>query len=336
MKLCHIFFCSIFLYLQDGNTGLANAETLVYEGVEGGNITVECKFVILGRKTLFCKDKCEKGNVLIETAGYTAQSGRYSIKYEKNYFSKDIVYVSITQLNKSDAGLYSCKLDTSLQPCDFQLVITGASNISTPNQPFSVSTFLLSASTTTTTQHLNFSSRSFTPSSASSEVSRQSQTAAGSGKLLHVILILVAMITILSAALLIFYKHRKNKPKGPPVKTEHADITQANGLYGNITEDETQNSVTPVRVFSVYDYPEGSQPDGVEKQQLYSLVTGPQNTATDDMNDADYTEVDFSHIPSSNSAPCGNICDTVYCIPEVYANHTNVGSPPLYSTVEIH
>lgn len=53
---------------------------------------------------------------------------------------------------------------------------------------------------------------------------------------------------------------------------------QANWLYGNITEDETQNRVTPVRVSSVYDYPEGSQPDGVENQELYSLVTAPQNT----------------------------------------------------------
>ncbi|XP_005950897.1 uncharacterized protein LOC102306303 isoform X2 [Haplochromis burtoni] len=274
MKLCHILFCLIFLYLQDGNTGLANAETLVYEGVEGGNITVECKFYFPGSTTLFCKDKCEKGNVLIETTDYTAQSGRYSITFvRKNLLLKDIVYVSITQLNKSDSGWYRCTLDTSLQPCDFQLVITGATNISTPHQPLSTSTFLLSASTTTT----NFTSASFVPL-ASSEVSRQPQTAAGSDKLLHVTLILVAMITILSAALLIFYKNRKNKPKGSSMKTDHADITQANWLYGNITEDETQNRVTPVRVSSVYDYPEGSQPDGVENQELYSLVTAPQNT----------------------------------------------------------
>ncbi|XP_076734488.1 uncharacterized protein LOC143414269 [Maylandia zebra] len=337
MKLCHILICFIFLYLQDGNTGLANAETPVYEGVEGGNITVECKFYFPGSTMLFCKDKCEKANVLIETADYTAQSGRYSITFvKKNLLLKDIVYVSITQLNKSDSGWYRCTLDRSLQPCDFQLVITGASKTPTPHEPLSTSTFLLSASTTTTTtQHVNVSSGSFTASSASSEVSRQPQTAAGSDKLLHVTLILVAMITILSAALLIFYKNRKIKLKGP-MKTDHADISQANWLYGNITEDEAQNRVTPVRVSSVYDYPEGSQPDGVENQELYSLVTAPQNTATDDINDADYTEVDFSHIPSSNSAPCGNICDTVYCTPAIYANHPNVGSPPLYSTVEIH
>ncbi|XP_026011069.1 uncharacterized protein LOC113014002 isoform X3 [Astatotilapia calliptera] len=166
MKVCHILFYVIFLNLQDGNTGLANAETLVYEGVEGGNITVECKFYILGRKTLFCKDKCETGNILIETADYTAQRGRYSIKYEKKIFSKDIVHASITQLNKSDSGRYSCTLDTSFQPCDFQLVITGASDTPTPHEPLSTSTFLLSASTTTTT---HFSSGSFTPSSTSPE-----------------------------------------------------------------------------------------------------------------------------------------------------------------------
>ncbi|CAI5648630.1 unnamed protein product [Oreochromis niloticus] len=135
MKVCQTLLCFIFLNLQDGNTGLANAETLVY-GVEGGNITVECKFYIPGRKTLFCKDKCEKGNILIETADYTAQSGRYSIKYEKSYFSKDIVHVSITQLKKSDAGWYRCTLDTSVQPCDFQLVITGASTTTTQNFNF--------------------------------------------------------------------------------------------------------------------------------------------------------------------------------------------------------
>ncbi|XP_039460344.1 uncharacterized protein LOC120435248 [Oreochromis aureus] len=276
MKLCHILLCSIFLYLQDGNTGLANAETPVYEGVEGGNITAECRIYFSGSTMSLCKEKCETGNVLIETTGYTAQSGRYSIKFEKNYFSSNIVYVNITQLQKSDSGQYMCTLGSNSD--NFNIVVTEASDTSTPNQPLSTSTFLLSASTTTTTQHLNFSSRSFTASSTSSEVSRQPQTAAGSDKLLHVILILVAMITILSAALLIFYKHRKNKPKGPPVKTEHADITQANWLYGNITEDETQNSVIPVRVSSVHDYPEGSQPDGVENQEHYSLVTAPQNT----------------------------------------------------------
>ncbi|XP_042073768.1 uncharacterized protein LOC106632866, partial [Haplochromis burtoni] len=187
---------------QDGNTGLANAETLIYEGVEGGNITVECKFYLLGSTTLFCKDKCEKGNVLIETTDYTAQSGRYSITFvRKNVLSKDIVHVSITQLNKSDSGWYRCTLDRTLQPCDFQLVITGASDTSTPHQPLSTSTFLLSASTTTT----NFPSASFVPS-ASSEVSRQPQTAAGSGLSLELVIRLSVVVVLLPVVLLLIYR----------------------------------------------------------------------------------------------------------------------------------
>ncbi|XP_063320549.1 uncharacterized protein LOC134618879 [Pelmatolapia mariae] len=182
MKVCQTLVCFIFLYLQDGNTGLASAETLLYEGVEGGNITVECKFVILGRKTLFCKDKCEKGDVLIETADYTAQSGRYSIKYEKNYFSKDIVHVSITQLNKSDSGWYRCTLDTSLQPCDFQLVITGVS---------------MTTTRTTTTQNFNFHDTTVIESHS-----------AGSGFPLHLVICITVVVVLLPVVLLLIYRKK--------------------------------------------------------------------------------------------------------------------------------
>ncbi|XP_042071628.1 uncharacterized protein LOC121811833 isoform X1 [Haplochromis burtoni] len=324
MKVCHILFCVIFLHLQDGNTGLANAETLVYEGVEGGNITVKCKFVILGRKTLFCKDKCETGNILIETPDYTAQSGRYSIKYEKKNFSKDIVHASITQLNKSDSGRYSCTLDTSLQPCDFQLVITGASDTPTPHEPLSTSTFLLSASTTTTT---HFSSGSFTPSSTSPET-----PSSGSDKLLYMILTLVLMIIVLSATLLIFYKNRKAiKPKGPPVETEYANITRAKQ---EIREGPPQRKM---EVSSIYTTAKGPQPDGAENIDLYNLTTCSQNKAEDDMNKVNYAEVDFSNIPATNNTSCSKTDEVVYSTPLVHTSPSNLttdASPPLYSAVK--
>ncbi|XP_025757238.1 uncharacterized protein LOC109194262 [Oreochromis niloticus] len=309
MKVCQTLLCFIFLNLQDGNTGLANAETLVY-GVEGGNITVECKFYIPGRKTLFCKDKCEKGNILIETADYTAQSGRYSIKYEKSYFSKDIVHVSITQLKKSDAGWYRCTLDTSVQPCDFQLVITGAST------------------TTTTTTH--FSSGSFTPSSTSPET-----PSSGSDKLLYMILTLVLMIIILSATLLIFYKNRKAiKPKafsGSPVETEYANITRAKQ---EIREGAPQRKV---EMPSISTTAKGPQPDGAENIDLYNLTTCSQNKAEDDMNKVNYAEVDFSHIPATNSASLCKTDEVVYSTPLVHTSPSSLttdASPPLYSAVK--
>ncbi|XP_026011068.1 uncharacterized protein LOC113014002 isoform X2 [Astatotilapia calliptera] len=305
MKVCHILFYVIFLNLQDGNTGLANAETLVYEGVEGGNITVECKFYILGRKTLFCKDKCETGNILIETADYTAQRGRYSIKYEKKIFSKDIVHASITQLNKSDSGRYSCTLDTSFQPCDFQLVITGAS--------------------TTTTTH--FSSGSFTPSSTSPET-----PSSGSDKMLYMILTLVLVIIVLSATLLIFYKNRKAiKPKGPPVETEYANITRAKQ---EIREGAPQRKV---EVSSIYTTAKGPQPDGAENIDLYNLTTCSQNKAEDDMNKVNYAEVDFSNIPATNNTSCSKTDEVVYSTPLVHTSPSNLttdASPPLYSAVK--
>ncbi|XP_025757252.1 uncharacterized protein LOC102079236 isoform X4 [Oreochromis niloticus] len=227
---------------------------------------------------------------------------------KKNYFSKDIVYVSITQLKKSDAGLYSCTLDTSFEPCDFQLVITGAS-------------------TTTTTTTTHFSSGSFTPSSTSPET-----PSSGSDKLLYMILTLVLMIIILSATLLIFYKNRKAiKPKGPPVETEYANITRAKQ---EIREGAPQRKV---EMPSISTTAKGPQPDGAENIDLYNLTTCSQNKAEDDMNKVNYAEVDFSHIPATNSASLCKTDEVVYSTPLVHTSPSSLttdASPRLYSAVK--
>ncbi|XP_063320879.1 uncharacterized protein LOC134619075 isoform X3 [Pelmatolapia mariae] len=225
----HTLVCFIFLTaLQDGNTGLVKAQTLTHRAEEGGNITVACNFYFPGSRKLFCKEKCENGNILVETSDDPAQNGRYSIKYEKTDTLSYIMYVSITQLNQSDSGRYRCSLDRILSPDgnhDFELIVT-------------------------------------------------------EDVLIYVGLILVVMIVVLSAALLIFYmKRRTTKPRGPPVETEYADM-QADNLC--------------------------------------------------------YAEVEFSHIPVTSSAPCGEATDVVYSVPQVdlsTAIHTKDASPPLYATV---
>ncbi|XP_019204942.1 uncharacterized protein LOC109196119 isoform X5 [Oreochromis niloticus] len=218
--------CFIFLTaLQDGNTGLVKAQTLTHRAEEGGNITVECSFTWSGSRKLFCKEKCENGNTLVETSDDAAQNGRYSIKYEQTYMtSYPTLYVSITQLKQSDSGRYRCSLDIAWwrdPNDDFELIVTEASTTSTPNgtlRPFSASVFLSSASKPPTTQSLSSTSGSSTPSSASS---------GSSDVLIYVGLILVVMIVVLSAALLIFYTKRKTtKPRGPPVETD----TEADNL----------------------------------------------------------------------------------------------------------
>ncbi|CAI5648652.1 unnamed protein product [Oreochromis niloticus] len=240
------------------------------------------------------------------------------------------MYVSITQLNQSDSGRYRCSLDIAWWPDpndDFELIITEASTTSTPNgtlRPFSASVFLSSASTPPTTQSLSSTSGSSTPSSASS---------GSSDVLIYVGLILVVMIVVLSAALLIFYTKRKTtKPRGPPVETD----TEVNRLYEEIRECDIPSRSPPVEVSSVYDYPKGPRSGGDGSGGIYSLVTSAQNNAEDSSHSLCYSEVDFSHSPDTNGAPCGNTADVVYSTSSEdlsTTNHTKDASPPLYSTV---
>ncbi|XP_039878514.1 uncharacterized protein LOC120727962 isoform X2 [Simochromis diagramma] len=349
----HTLLCFIFLTaLQDGNTGLVKAQTLTHRAEEGGNITVACSFTFSGSRKLFCKKKCENGNILVETSDDAAQNGRYSIKYVENkgLTSSDIMYVSITQLKQSDSGRYRCSLDRRWRPDgndDFELIVTEASTTSTPNgtlRPFSASVFLSSASTPPTAQSLSSTSGSSTPSSASTpqkmettqSLSSTSSSAftetkhARSDVLIYVGLILLVMIVVVSAALLICcMKRRTSKPRGPPVETECAD-TQADRLYEDIGKCDIPSRSPPVEVSSVYATAKDPHSDGVENIDLYSLVTPPQNNA----DNLCYAEVHLPHIPATNSAPCGEATDVVYSMPQLdlsTAIHTKDASPPVYS-----
>uniref|UniRef100_A0A3B4GVP7 Immunoglobulin subtype domain-containing protein n=1 Tax=Pundamilia nyererei TaxID=303518 RepID=A0A3B4GVP7_9CICH len=95
---------------------------------EGGSITVKCRFYLSGSRKLFCKEKCENGNILVETSDDAAQNGRYSIKYVKTYITYyPTLYVSITQLKQSDSGRYRCSLERVLLTdgnSDFELIVT--------------------------------------------------------------------------------------------------------------------------------------------------------------------------------------------------------------------
>ncbi|KAJ4934972.1 hypothetical protein JOQ06_007752 [Pogonophryne albipinna] len=110
MKVCHTLICFFFLFsLQDGSTGLVSAELTVYSGIEGENVTVECSIPSYRIRKFFCKEPCRQEDILIETTGASAQSGRYSIDDKNGGF-----FVTITQLTKSDSGSYRCGAGRSL------------------------------------------------------------------------------------------------------------------------------------------------------------------------------------------------------------------------------
>ncbi|XP_037627436.1 uncharacterized protein LOC119489272 isoform X2 [Sebastes umbrosus] len=109
MKVCHTLICCFFLSLQDGNNGLVNAQSTVYTGTEGGDVTIECSSSSSGSRKIFCKEQCEQEDILIETTNVRARRGRYSIEWKRTQGTRvGDVSVTITQLTKSDSGRYRC------------------------------------------------------------------------------------------------------------------------------------------------------------------------------------------------------------------------------------
>ncbi|GLD71905.1 polymeric immunoglobulin receptor-like isoform X1 [Lates japonicus] len=109
--------------LLDKNSGFIQTDT------EGENVTHPCKDAENRDRIFFCKGECKKEeDILIETDKNRAQSGRYSIKYEKG--SPFGLYVTITQVVKSDSGQYMCGYGRALSPDSsrtFSVIVVDAS-----------------------------------------------------------------------------------------------------------------------------------------------------------------------------------------------------------------
>nr|XP_040049505.1 uncharacterized protein LOC120829459 isoform X3 [Gasterosteus aculeatus aculeatus] len=290
MNTFDTLICFFFFSLWGRNTGLINAEILGRTGKEGGNITVKCKFSFSGKKKIFCKEPCEQGDILIETTDVTAESGRYSIEYKEGMYPvrSTILYVSITKLNKSDAGKYRCGLHRSYtaNPTYWEIEITVeeapiSSQPTTTVQPFSAS--VPSASTETTTQSVSSSTGSCTPPSAPPEgtkTTQKTQTTTASGELLYVGLSLAVMIVVLLAAALILCRKRTSKPKDHLVDTMNPNGIEDNRVYEEIREEDRRSTSPP---------------------------------AEDASNKLIYSEVHFDEA-SLSSAACGETDNVIYSV----------------------
>ncbi|XP_033987656.1 CMRF35-like molecule 9 isoform X2 [Trematomus bernacchii] len=267
--------------LRDGNSGLTNAQNPLRTETEGGNITVACSFSFSGKRKLFCKGKCEEGNILVETTGDSEQRGRYCIRYVGSVLSV-YLYVSITKLTKSDAGRYQCGMeDRPFLPDSYQDIeirVKDAPTSSKPEvtpRPFSTSS--PSASTLTTTQSLSSipssasperttQSLSSVPSSASPERTTQSLSSvpssasperttqpqqgqtASDGVVLYVRLTLVVMFIVLSASVLIFCWKRARKPRETADEAEYVNVTEANRECEEVREEDRGSRSPPIEM----------------------------------------------------------------------------------------
>ncbi|KAF3860905.1 hypothetical protein F7725_001160 [Dissostichus mawsoni] len=175
----------------------------------GGNIVVRCNFTQYRANKYFCKEKCEGGDNLVETTGYTfTKKDRFSIRYVKGTPNGQLVYVSIeqlTSLTQDGTGVVWADLTLKIIP-EFSLTAADALNSQfkrvqlTLTDTFSHQDFCLFLFTalTTSTPSSSFSSASSTTNQsesstttpASSKTTKQPETT--KGVILYVFLTLVA------------------------------------------------------------------------------------------------------------------------------------------------
>ncbi|RVE71072.1 hypothetical protein OJAV_G00070790 [Oryzias javanicus] len=344
MRVCQSLICCLFLTSLQDRDSLVDAQTNNFTRREGENITVRCKLTFSGRRRLFCKKTCKRGNILIDTDKYEYKKGRYSIKFEYHYFSSHILDVSITKLRKSDSGLYRCESrvgSISNSEDNFRIIVTKASVTSSPTWTVQLSpTTQISSvmTTTTTTTTTTTGAKQSLNSTTSSHQNRNQNTR--SGVLQYVGLTLVGLISMFSVALLIFCRSRRSKQKkDPPSETQHDSITLNNQEYEEIMEIRS----SPVEVSTVYSEVQCKNGQRSDDTDVYSLIGCPQNNVED--HSTEYSVVQFPNSALPSSAPCDDplslagvahdshpveseLCEKAGGTEPVCFLESSVGSPP--------
>ncbi|XP_076597242.1 polymeric immunoglobulin receptor-like [Chaetodon auriga] len=173
--------------LLDGNSGFVRSVA------EGDSMTFGCSGTVYGKQKFFCRGECKKDeDVLIETDGNRAQSGRYSLEYKEG--SKFGLYVTIREASRSDTGQYSCGYGRALSP--------------ESNRKFPIIVII-----DETTASLSPSSGSFTPPSVLPETTEQfpAPSSASCPRFFWYLVVFVPLGFVLMAVvlLLIIWKTRR-------------------------------------------------------------------------------------------------------------------------------
>ncbi|XP_038577619.1 uncharacterized protein LOC119905016 isoform X2 [Micropterus salmoides] len=243
----------------------------------------------------FCKRECKREDILIHTTGVRDQRGRYSITYDR----AGNVFVSITQLTKSDSGLYRCGLGGS--NIRFEIIVVDAHVVPTSKPKFTLLVFSTSdPSASTPTQisqtdqqqtgtasprahvvptskpkfTLPVFSTSDPSASTPTQISQtdQQQTGTASPRALTsstaVLLYVVPIIVILSElTLMIICIQRNTKPKGLQTRGNSDGTNMEIALYENCPPASTSESTY-----------ESLDPASRDQNQTYSTLTHTHTT----------------------------------------------------------
>ncbi|XP_039901163.1 B-cell receptor CD22-like isoform X3 [Simochromis diagramma] len=117
--------CALLVLLS--LTGTAGSAS-IWVVREGEDLSLYNLFTVSGNTKFFCKEKCERAeNILIKTDETTAQSGRFSIKYKDAASGRGRLTFTITNMRKSDSGMYRFGLGKSSAPdsySDFEVRVS--------------------------------------------------------------------------------------------------------------------------------------------------------------------------------------------------------------------
>ncbi|KAF3696393.1 Polymeric immunoglobulin receptor [Channa argus] len=180
------------------------SEDVIYLVAEGERVEASCQFSFSESTRFFCKGRCEEGNILLETTGDRARSGRYSIENIEESATKQILLsVTITDLNKSDSGRYTCGLGESLSSASFQ-----SFEISIAEAPVTKPAWTLRPSSVSTPTSLGLTSISGSFSSASPEITNRCTVSFWSR-----VLCVPVIVLLFAVVLLLLYKLKTNRNK---------------------------------------------------------------------------------------------------------------------------
>ncbi|XP_030278171.1 hepatitis A virus cellular receptor 1 homolog [Sparus aurata] len=247
MKVRLMLICFIFVHsaLQEEITGFIDVGISILTGKEGGTITYECTVFVSGSRKIFCRKKCGKKDILVQTTGDRAQRGRYSIKSKKaTIVSPSVMYVSIANLTKSDSGLYRCRVDNHLFPDEeFEIRVEDAPVMLKTTTTLPPPTTSVTSDSTPTPSDFTPTPSASTPTPSDFTLTPTPATsAAATGVQLYVRLTLVVIFIVSSAAVLIFCRRRASKAEDPPVEADYVNVTEANPVYEELREDRRNRS----------------------------------------------------------------------------------------------
>ncbi|XP_039460486.1 polymeric immunoglobulin receptor-like isoform X5 [Oreochromis aureus] len=209
--------------LLDGNDDPAQLKH--FDKETGSSLTVGCSFKQAGNRKMFCRGECGGEKILVHTEHVSAQRDRYNIGYVSG-----VLYVSITQLTKSDSGRYRCLLSgsSSSSSREFEVTVTDAAGPS-------------ATTTGSSTPSLTWTGSTEQPEGAASGTSIS--------VLLYVIISLLIIIILSSLAVLIICIKRKSnrglRTRGNSEGTNMEDVHYENCTPGSTREDSTYQSLHP-------------------------------------------------------------------------------------------